>query len=176
MLDAESVGGLVRATARVSFAFFLVGFAATAAHRAWSQRATEWLAGQEATALRALPVAHLIHYGCVLWLGALTDFANLRGPGQGIEVAPIVLGVLALGIMTGLAVATLPGAAGGRMRRLRIRAWGLGVLWLIFAGAYVPRAAGEWFYLPFAAALLGALTLRLGWRERPLAAAAAKGR
>jgi hypothetical protein len=164
-LDTATVALLVRATARISFLLFLVGFAAPAAARAFAGAA--WLQGQHKPALRALPVAHAIHYGFVLWLGALTEYANLHARAEGsTEWAPTALGMVALAVMIGLALSTYSGAAGRALQGARIATWGGGFIWLLFAAAYTPRAAQEWFYLPFAVAAWGALLLRLRYRPR----------
>jgi hypothetical protein len=171
--DAETVSVLVRATARLSFLFFFAAFAAAALARAWRTPVTQWLAQQETAALRALPVAHLVHYGAVLWLAVLTGYANLGERGG--AAASLALGMAALAVMAARALVTWPRGA-ARLRPLRVQAWGLWALWPLFAVAYTPRAAEETFYLPFAVALWGGLILRLLSPRPPQAAGSAPGR
>lgn len=148
-----------RFTARTSFLLFLPVFVASSWNRLWPSDASRFAMRNRRSLGLAFATAHTIHFVALAMTqtmrGEMPSAATLIG-GGGAYVAMIAM------------VATSNDAAvrllGKNWRRLH--KVGIYWLWFIFTFSYTGRvASGKLFFVPFVAALLGGLGLRI-WAAR----------
>lgn len=163
---------VIRATARTSFALFILAFVAAPLRRAWRGDVTTWIVARRRYLGLSFAVSHLLHLLAILALYAWsprrfvaeTGTAAVIGGGIG-----YVLVALMAATSSDRAVAWL-----GPRRWRRLHTFGMYYLWTIFTASYVPRAVvGSAAYAPLALLAIAALALRLRYRPRPTTPAAA---
>ena len=167
--DEPGLRELVRVSVRVSFAIFLLVFAARPARVFWPGPFTRWLVRNRRQLGVSFAVAHFLHLGDVALLGLLL--------GDGFTVSPLTLyaGGLSYVLLAAMTATSFDRSArwhGPRRWKLLHRA-GLYLLWIIFAQNWTFSALKVPGYVPLALAAWGALALRIAaWRARRASAAA----
>jgi DMSO/TMAO reductase YedYZ heme-binding membrane subunit len=161
--DAEGFRQLIRATARSSFALFLLAYTASATVRRWPGEFTRWQLANRRQIGLGFAVSHTIHAAAIAGF-AWSDpeaFHAANGPGN------LVTGGLAYVFIVLMALTSFDGA----VRWLGAKRWrvlhlaGLYFLWtsfLITFGKRIPMSGG--YVLPVVV-LLAALALRM-WPQR----------
>jgi hypothetical protein len=156
----EGLRACIRNTARTSFALFLAAFAAPALDALRPARWTRWLRENAPHLFAAFAASHLFHAAAIFALARRTNGASLADrPSAEIAAGGVVYLFILLAALT-----AFPAFAAWVGRRAWARltlAFGLHVIWLTFLNSYGERAAGELFYLPFAALLVAALLANL---------------
>jgi methionine sulfoxide reductase heme-binding subunit len=164
----EAAGRAVRLTARTSVALFLAAFTASALFRFWPNAWTRWQRGNRRFLGVAFAVSHGVHLAAIFWLKHV----------QPVEFARDVNAITWIG--GGLAyvfIAAMTATSFDRTAELiGPRAWkilhtvGSYYIWLIFANSYIGRALAMPEYIPAAAIVVLALSLRIAARvTRPRA-------
>ena len=160
----------LRATARLSFVYFIVAFVASPLARVWPGPVARWLVRRRRAFGVAFAGSMSVHVGCILRLYWL--YAPERPPM--VTDADFAIGIPGLVLVALMAVTSLV-AVRRRMAPAhwrRLHGTGIYVVWSIFFLCLVdsvsrketdhPVAA----YLVFIAVLLGAMALRLASRRR----------
>ena len=161
-LDEAGIRVLIRATARTSFAFFLLAFVASPLRRVWRSPASAWLLANRRYLGLSFAVSHLLHLIAIFALYHWSGRELLAG------TSPVVAVVGGLGylLLAALAATSFDGA----VALLGVRRWrllhtiGMYYLWFVFAVSYVPRAIGAPTYLPAALLAAGVLAMRIAYR------------
>jgi DMSO/TMAO reductase YedYZ heme-binding membrane subunit len=171
--DEEGIRTLVRATARVSFLFFLPVYAASSARRLWPSSATRWMLANRRYLGVSFFVAHALHLDSI-WMLSL-----LLGDSFSMDAQTLYGGGLAYLFAFAMAATSSNRAAA----KLGARRWGLlhraGIhyIWYIWAFTWLPTTFASPLYAVFSALTVGAAGLRFAaWRARavkPQVAAAA---
>lgn len=168
--SAESLQLAARYSARFAFLLFLPVYLAGPWHRLAPSASSRFLVQRRRALGLGFASAHTVHLAALL--GAL------RAAGASLD-ATAAVGAAAYAATFAMA-ATSNDAAVRRLGRRwsQLHRVGIHLIWFVFAFSYGSRvAAGQLFYLPFAAAAGGALALRLVTaqvrrrRRRPGAAA-----
>jgi hypothetical protein len=153
----------VRVSAQIAVALFLLVFVAAPARRFWQNDATRWLLRNRRYLGVTFAVAHFAHLFDILLL------ATLLGNAFEMNAATLYGGGLAYALLALMVATSFDRTA----HWLGPRAWkwlhraGLYWLWFIFMQSYTGRALEMPAYIPFAAAVWGALALRIAaWRAR----------
>lgn len=156
--NEASIRILVRATARVAVALFLLAFTASSLHNLFQ---TNWSAGLLRNR-RYIGVSFALAHGChLLTLVALGVWFPYPFR-EKLNAVTLIGGGLAYAFIAAMA-ATSSDAA---IRWLGARRWkllhtiGAYYIWILFAQAYAPRAMHSAAYVPAAVAVFGALALR----------------
>jgi DMSO/TMAO reductase YedYZ heme-binding membrane subunit len=161
--EEPGVRMLVRASARVSFAIFLLAYIARPARQLSPTPATRWLARNRRYVGVSFAVAHGLHGLDIALLGLLL--------GDGFVVLPATLygGGLTYVLLAAMALTSFDRTA----RWLGPRRWktlhriGIHTIWFIFAQNWTALAFQSPGYLPLALASWGALGIRIAaWRAR----------
>ncbi|RMH17631.1 MAG: hypothetical protein D6696_15280 [Acidobacteria bacterium] len=160
----EGLRRAVRATARTSVSLFLLAFAASSLRRLWPLPFTAWLLANRRYVGVSFAVSHAIHLAAILALARVVPAEHALLPTA--ELIGGILAYVALGLMTATSFDRTAAWLGPRRWRLlhRVSAY---FLWLIFALNYVGGAFVNPVHLPFAAAVLGVLALRIAARCAP---------
>jgi methionine sulfoxide reductase heme-binding subunit len=173
-LDEAGIRVLIRATARTSFAFSLLAFAASPLRRAWRSPGSAWLLANRRYLGLSFAVSHGLHLIAIFALYHWSGRELLAG------TSPLVTVVGGLGyvLLAAMAATSFDGA----VALLGVRRWrllhsvGMYYLWFVFAVSYVPRAIRTPTYLPAALLAAGALAMRIAYRpgrvRRPASAPA----
>jgi len=157
-MDAQTIHLLLRVTARISFLFFLGAFIGPALFTIWPARGTRWLNEKCRTWILAFAASHTVHLALIVTLAMkLGGTAFLHQAGW---VTLIGGGTVYLFIYVLASAAAFP-ARVGRVLSPRFLALAHYLIWTIFAFGFVGGAMRSAFYLPFAAAVIAALGLRL---------------
>jgi DMSO/TMAO reductase YedYZ heme-binding membrane subunit len=148
-----------RYTARVAFLLFLLPYTASAWHRLAPSAASRFVLRRRRSSGLAFATAHTVHFA------ALVTYQVTVGKWP--EPLTLVVGGGAFLVMWAMAATSHDAAVrrlGARWRQLhRV---GIHWLWFVFAFTYAGRvAAGQLFFLPFLAAALGGLGLRVAARR-----------
>lgn len=178
--DREATRLALRATARVSFVYFMLAFVAAPLARLYPAPWTRWLARYRRAFGVAFGATMTVHVGCLLRLYAL--YAPARPPM--VTDADFLIGVPGLVLV---ALMTVTSAIAVR-RRLSPGAWrrlhrtGIWVVWAIFFLCLVDSVARKetthpvLAYWAFVVVLLAALAFRFAaWRRAPATGAASQG-
>ncbi len=158
-MDEQTIHLLLRATARISFLFFLGAFVGLALSRLWPAPITRWLDENRPRWILAFAASHTVHLALIVALAmklGSTEFLHQVGG----WVTPLVGGAVYLFIY-GLAAAAAFPSSMKRLRSPRFQAFAHYLIWTVFASAFVGRSVHSVFYLPFALAVMAALALRL---------------
>jgi sulfoxide reductase heme-binding subunit YedZ len=157
-MDGQTIHLLLRVTARISFLFFLGAFIAPALFTVWPAPVSRWLNEKRRTWMLAFAASHTVHLGFIVALA-------MRPGGMGFVrqfgwVTLVRGGTVYLFIYLLATAAAFP----NNVRRFpspRLVAIAYYLIWTIFASGFVGGAVRSAFYLPFAAAVIAALGLRL---------------
>jgi DMSO/TMAO reductase YedYZ heme-binding membrane subunit len=168
--DEAGLRVLVAGSARISVVLFLLVFVAAPARRFWQNDATRWLLRNRRYLGVSFGIAHFIH------LFDIALLALLLGDAFEIDAATLYGGGLAYVLLAAMMATSSDRSA----RWLGPRYWkwlhraGLYWLWFIFMQSYTGRAVQMPEFVPLAAAVWGALGLRIAaWRARRARAGAA---
>ena len=159
--DEAGLRLLVAVSARISVVLFLLVFVAAPARRFWPGPTTRWMLRNRRYLGVSFGIAHFIHLFDIVLL------ATLLGNGFEMNAATLYGGGLAYVLLAAMMATSFDGSA----RWLGPRYWkwlhraGLYWLWFIFMQSYTGRAVQMPEYIPLAAAVWGALGLRIAaWR------------
>jgi DMSO/TMAO reductase YedYZ heme-binding membrane subunit len=159
--DEAGLRMVVRASARVSFAIFLLAYLARPARQLWPTPATRWLQRNRRHLGVSFAVAHGLHGLDILLL------ARQLGAAFELNLVTLVGGGLAYVLLAAMTLTSFDRSArwlGPRRWKLLHRV-GIHYLWFIFAQNWTGAALQSPFYLPFALASWGALGIRIAaWR------------
>ena len=168
--DEAGLRVLVAGSARISVVLFLLVFIAAPARRFWPNGATRWLLRNRRYLGVSFGIAHFVHLFDIVLL------ALLLGNAFEIDAATLYGGGLAYALLAAMMATSSDRSA----RWLGPRYWkwlhraGLYWLWVIFMQSYTFRAVQMPEFIPLAAAVWGALSLRIAaWRARRTRAGAA---
>lgn len=164
--EEQGLRVLVRATARLSFLFFLPVYLASSIRRLWPNAATQWMLKNRRYLGLSFFVAHMLHLDAILLLklllgdGLLTDVATLYGGG----FAYVLITAMAF-TSSNAAVRWLGPQRWGGLHRI-----GIHYIWFIWALQWTPIAIIESpAYAPLALITFGALGLRIAARRSRVA-------
>lgn len=166
----EGLRVLVRATARISFLFFLPVYIASSARRLWPTPTTRFLLRNRRYLGLSFFVAHLLHLDAILLLDTLL--------GDAFRIDPLTLvgGGMAYVLVTAMALTSSDRAVRwlGPRRWSRLHRFGLHYIWAIWALDWTAKAvfAGPAYALP-AILAFGALGVRIAARRARAASPAA---
>jgi sulfoxide reductase heme-binding subunit YedZ len=159
---AEGVRGIIRMTARISFALFAIAFTASASWHFWPNAVTRWQMRSRRHLAAAFALSQTA-YGIALFsLGSIAP-AELAAE---TNVATWIIGGLAYVFTVLMALTSFENST----QLVSPRAWsalhtvGSYYIWLIFASFYFSRAAIIPAYIPAASLVAFVLVLRLAAR------------
>jgi DMSO/TMAO reductase YedYZ heme-binding membrane subunit len=158
----EGVRVVVRATARTSLIYFAAAFAASGLRRLWRAPLSAWLLRNRRYIGLSFAVSHAIHLGAILTLAA-----TVPGFAANVSRVTAIGGGFGYVLIAGM-VLTSNDTTVRRLGRRRWRALHLLGMWVvfgIFVSSYLGRALHNPNYVPHAALLAAALTVRL-WPAR----------
>jgi DMSO/TMAO reductase YedYZ heme-binding membrane subunit len=161
--EEPGVRMVVRASARASFAIFLLAYLARPARQLWPSPFTRWMSRNRRYLGVSFAVAHGLH-GLDIALLAL-----LLGDGFVVEPATLVGGGFAYVLLAAMALTSFDRSARwlGPRRWKALHRFGIHYLWFIFAQNWTAAAFQSIGYLPLALASWGALGVRFAaWRAR----------
>ena len=162
----EAVRMVIRLTARISLALFLLAFLASTFVRLWPGEASRWVLAHRRAMGLGFAWSHLIHAGAlvILYRTDAALFWTLTNP------VSITGGSVAYAFIAMLAATSFDGAvrAMGPQRWQQLHRTGLAIVWLVFLisnAKRVPTSAG---YLVPSLILIAALALRVyaAWHKR----------
>jgi hypothetical protein len=161
--DEAGIRALVRATARVSFLFFLPVYLASSLRRLWPTPATRWMLANRRYLGVSFFVAHALHLDSI-WMLSL-----LLGDSFAMDAQSLYGGGLAYVFAFAMAVTSSDRAfawLGARRWRLLHRT-GIHYIWYIWAFTWLPTSFASPLYALFSALTLGAAGVRFAaWRAR----------
>jgi DMSO/TMAO reductase YedYZ heme-binding membrane subunit len=158
----EGVRGIIRATARSSFALFALAFTASAAYYFWPTAWTRWQLRNRRHLGVSFALSHFVHLLAIFALGRI---APDELAAQTTAITWIFGGIAY--VFIGLMAAT---SFDSTARLISPRAWsllhtiGAYYIWLIFANSYLARALVMPAYIPVAALVVFILGLRIAAR------------
>lgn len=156
------VRGIIRVTARSSFALFALAFTASAAHYFWPNAWTRWQLRNRRYLGVSFAVSHIVHLLAILALGRIAP-AELAAEANAVTWLFGGLAYVFIALMTATSF-------DNTARMIGPRAWtilhtvGAYYIWLIFANSYLARAVVIPAYIPIAAVVVFILGLRLAAR------------
>jgi DMSO/TMAO reductase YedYZ heme-binding membrane subunit len=155
--DEEGIRTLVRATARVSFLFFLPVYLASSARRLWPSPATRWMLANRRYLGLSFFVAHVLHLDSI-WM-----LSTLLGDAFAMDALTLYGGGLAYAFVFAMAATSSNRAVAwlGPRRWKALHRAGIHWLWLIWAVSWVPYALDSPLYGFFSALTLGAAGVRI---------------
>jgi methionine sulfoxide reductase heme-binding subunit len=155
----EGVRGIIRATARSSFALFALAFTASAAFYFWPNTWTRWQLRNRRHLGVSFALSHGVHLLAILALGRIAP-AELAAEADAVTW---IFGGLAY-VFIALMTAT---SFNSTARLISPRAWlilhtvGAYYIWIIFANSYLSRAVLIPGYIPVATLVVFILGLRV---------------
>ncbi|MBL8265117.1 hypothetical protein [Steroidobacter sp.] len=158
----DGIRGIIRTTARSSFALFALAFTASAVHHFWPNAWTRWQLRNRRYLGVSFAVSHLVHLLAILSLGRIAP-VELAADANAVTW---IFGGLAYVFIALMAATSFDTTA----RLIGPRAWtllhtvGSYYIWLIFANSYLSRAAIIPAYIPVAAVVVFILGLRIAAR------------
>ena len=157
----QGLGVLVRATARLSFLFFLPAYLASSARRLWPNDTTRWLLRNR----RYLGVSFFMAHG--LHLDAIFLMATLQGDAFRIELPTLLGGGLAYLLVTAMALTSSDRAVKwlGQERWSRLHRFGIHYIWFIWLLQWTPLAFTSPGYATLLLLTLAALGVRIAARR-----------
>lgn len=163
-LTEESVRMVVRNTARCSVALFLLAFTASSLQALLRRNWTAWLLRNRRYIGVSFAVSHGFHLLAIITLASAypEPFFSNRG------WVEFIGGGLAYAVILAMTITSFkpPRQWLGQRRWVALHTVGGYYIWALFANSYLPRALQDGFYVPFAAAVAGALLLRLARNAR----------
>jgi methionine sulfoxide reductase heme-binding subunit len=155
----EGVRGIIRATARSSFALFALAFTASAACYFWPNAWTRWQLRNRRYLGVSFAVSHLVHLLAIFALGQLAP-AELAAEANAVTWIFGGLAYVFIGLMTATSFDSTARLIGPRAWSL-LHTIGSYYIWLIFANSYLARATMIPAYIPVAALVVFILGLRI---------------
>lgn len=158
----EGVRGIIRATARSSFALFALAFTASAACYFWPNVWTRWQLRNRRYLGVSFALSHLVHLLAIFALGHIAPDELAEGT----DATTWIFGGIAY-VFIGLMAAT---SFDSTARLISRRAWsllhtvGAYYIWLIFANSYLGRALSMPAHIPVGAFVIFILGLRIAAR------------
>lgn len=158
----EGVRGIIRATARSSFALFALAFTASAVYYFWPNVWTRWQLRNRRYLGVSFALSHFVHLLAIFALGQIAPDELAAGT----NAITWIFGGLAY-VFIGLMTAT---SFDSTARLIGPRAWsllhttGAYYIWLIFANSYLARAMTIPAYIPIAMVVVFILGLRIAAR------------
>ncbi len=158
----EGIRGIIRMTARSSFALFALAFTASAAGRFWPNAVTRWQRRNRRYLGVSFAVSHLVHLLAIFALGS-TAPEELAAEANTVTW---IFGGIAYGFIALMTLTSFDFTA----RWIGPHAWsilhtiGAYYIWLIFANSYLSRAIVMPAYIPVAIVVLFILGLRIAAR------------
>lgn len=158
----EGIRLAVRATARTSFALFLIAFTASSLVRLWPGETTRWLVRNRRWFGLGFAWSHLLHLLAILWL-----FGNYAGQVPAPPMATIVGGGIAYVFIAAMAATSFDGAVRwmGAKNWHRLHKIGVWYVWIVFMTSYGKRALVMPEYIPPVLLLIAAAALRFSWKR-----------
>lgn len=158
----EGIRGIIRATARSSFALFSLAFTASAARHFWPNAWTRWQLRNRRYLGVSFALSHFVHLLAILALGRIAP-AELAAHS---DAATWIFGGIAYVFITLMTATSFDSAAALIGRRVWnvLHTVGSYYIWLIFANSYLSRAAVIPAYIPAAALVIFILGLRIAHR------------
>lgn len=159
---ADGVRGIIRMTARISFALFALAFTASSSWHFWPNALTRWQMRSRRHLAVAFALSQTVY---VIALFSLSRIAPVELAAE-TDVATWIIGGLAFLFTILMALTSFESA----IQLVSPRAWsalhtiGWYYIWLIFASYYFSRAAILPAYIPAAALVALILVLRLAAR------------
>lgn len=151
---------VVRATARTSFALFLIAFTASSLVRLWPGDATRWILRNRRWFGLGFAWSHFLHLLAILWL-----FGNYAGQVPAPPMATLVGGSIAYVFIAAMAATSFDGAIRwmGAKNWQRLHKTGVSYVWIVFMTSYGKRAVMMPEYIPPVLLLIAAAALRFAW-------------
>lgn len=158
----EGIRLAVRATARTSFAMFLIAFTASSLVRLWPGETTRWLVRNRRWFGLGFAWSHLLHLLAILWL-----FGNYAGQVPAPPMVTIVGGGIAYVFIAAMAATSFDGAVRwmGAKNWQRLHKVGVWYVWIVFMTSYGKRALVMPEYIPPVLLLIAAAALRFSWKR-----------
>ena len=163
--DEAGVRLVIRATARTSLVLFLLAFTASSLRRLAPSPTTTWLVRNRRYLGVSFAVSHGLHLVAILIVAGRWPHPFMEQSATAGGLIGGGLGYLFLIAMTATSTNAAVAWMGSRRWR-RLHLIGGAYLWIVFAVAYLGRAAVDPLYLPPALALLAAVGVRLAARLR----------
>jgi DMSO/TMAO reductase YedYZ heme-binding membrane subunit len=157
----QGLGVLLRASARLSFLFFLPVYLASSARRLWPSDTTRWLLRNRRYLGLSFFVAHGLH------LDAIFLMDTLQGDAFRIELPTLLAGGLAYLLVTAMAATSSDRAVKwlGRQRWSRLHRFGIHYIWFIWLLQWTPLALTSPGYAALLLLTLAALGVRIAARR-----------
>lgn len=159
---AEGVRGIIRMTARISFALFALAFTASASWHFWPNALTRWQMRSRRHLAAAFALSQTVYVIALFSLGHIAPTTLAAET----NVATWIIGGLAYAFTVLMALTSFESST----QLVSPRAWavlhtiGSYYIWLIFASYYLSRAAVVPAYIPLAVLVAAILVLRLAAR------------
>lgn len=159
---ADGVRGIVRMTARISFALFALAFTASASWHFWPNALTRWQMRSRRHLTVAFALSQTVYVIALFSLGRIAPVELAAET----NVATWIIGGLAFAFTILMALTSFESAT----QLVSPRAWsalhtiGSYYIWLIFGSYYFSRAAIIPAYIPVAVLVAAILVLRLAAR------------
>lgn len=152
----------VRATARTSFALFLIAFTASSLVRLWPGETTRWLVRNRRWFGLGFAWSHMLHLLAILRL-----FGNYAEQVPAPPMATIVGGGIAYVFIAAMAATSFDGAVRwmGAKNWQRLHKVGVWYVWIVFMTSYGKRALVMPEYIPPVLLLIAAAALRFSWKR-----------
>ena len=158
----DGVRGIIRATARSSFALFSLAFTASAAFHFWRNAWTRWQLRNRRYLGVSFALSHGVHLLAILALARISP-AELAAHATAVTW---IFGGLAYVFIALMTITSFDSTAPLISRRAWsiLHTFGAYYIWLIFASSYFSRAAVIPAYIPVATVVVFILGLRLAAR------------
>lgn len=158
----EGIRGIIRATARSSFALFSLAFTASAARHFWPNVWTRWQLRNRRYLGVSFALSHLVHLLAILSLGRIAP-AELAAHSDAVTWIFGGIAYVFIALMTATSFDSTAQLI-GRRAWTTLHTVGSYYIWFIFANSYLSRAATIPAYIPAAALVVFTLGLRVAAR------------
>jgi sulfoxide reductase heme-binding subunit YedZ len=159
---AAGIRGIIRATARSSFALFSLAFTASAAYRFWPNAWTRWQQRNRRYIGVSFALSHFVHLFAIMALARIAP-AELAAETTAVTWIFGGLAYVFIGLMAATSLDSTARLIGPRVWSVLHTVGGY-YLWFIFANSYLSRAMVMPAYIPAAAVVIFILGLRLAAR------------
>jgi len=155
----DGIRGIIRATARSSFALFSLAFTASAVCLFWPNAWTRWQLRNRRFLGVSFALSHFVHLLAIVSLGHIAP-AQLAA---GTDAATWIFGGLAYVFIALMAATSFDSTAQFISRRSwsLLHTVGAYYIWFVFANSYLGRAFSMPAYIPVAALVMFMLGLRI---------------
>lgn len=164
--NEPAVRVLVRKTARISVTLFTLAFAASSLQTLFRWNWTSWLLVNRRYMGVSFAVAHGAHLAMLVTLFSAFPAARADYP-AGAALAGGGLAYLFIALMTATSFDRTAALIGPKAWRV-LHTVGSHYVWTLFALSYIPRALNDPWYIPLAALVIAAMTVRVAawWVKR----------